>query len=646
MIGVKSMKCPMKATIPLIALFITISAAGCSSISLPSLPSVPWFSSAPKPDPTSEALFEEGTRYFNEKRYARAIDAFTKIKTDHPFSPLLAQAELKVADAHYLNQQYPEAISAFKEFQSMHPTNENIPFVVYRLGLSYFDQFTSIERDQKNTEIAKGYFETVITSHAKSPYAEEARVKLAKCIEYLAEHDFNVASFYLEQEKYPAARDRFEEIVRRYRGSPTAVKSLFYLGESYRREKNGVKAALAYEALIQHYPQSKFAAEAKTQLAQLDKEKHDPLAMLLMRDRRPSATPAPQNNEETANAKFKDVELIAKKEVVFEEPGEDKGFVRRVIDKITPFSSSGDGKKKEDEKKPENWQDLVTKKKTAEKETSPGFFASLWSGLNPFGSSDGKDTKKNDTTQDGQLVNKIDDSLKQKGIDTKNQVAALQTPPAALPDVKEAPAQTMDTGKLLGSVDANLKKGGKDIKELPPPEAAEVFKNPALAEALAGKAQGKAEPPASNVSSSFLSSIDQKLKGSGVEPAKFEQPPSAADRPARKEPPNKVELEPKLPAEKGPLFLSPRETAERSSSAQETANQEKKPPVSDKPQEPAVREIPKTLVRGPSQPQASPAKPAEQSKPTPGQEEENKSAFDRIREDLENIGKVLNPFRW
>jgi hypothetical protein len=53
-------------------------------------------------------------------------------------------------------------------------------------------------------------------------------------------------------------------------------------------------------------------------------------------------------------------------------------------------------------------------------------------------------------------------------------------------------------------------------------------------------------------------------------------------------------------------------------------------------------------VRGPSQPQASPAppKPAEQRKPAPGQEEENKSALDRIREDLENIGKVLNPFRW
>ena len=121
----------------------------------------------------------------------------------------MTDAELKIADAHYLNQQYPEAITEFKEFQSLHPNNENIPFVVFRLGQAYFDQFTSTDREQKNTEIAKGYFETVIKNYPKSPYAAQATEKLAKCIEYLSEYDFNVANFYFQQEKYPAARDRF-----------------------------------------------------------------------------------------------------------------------------------------------------------------------------------------------------------------------------------------------------------------------------------------------------------------------------------------------------------------------------------------------------------------------------------------------------
>src|SRR5439155_17991751 len=112
--------------------------------------------------------------------------------------------------------------------------------------------------------------------------------------------------------------------MRRYRGTPTAVKSLFYLGESYRKEKNGVKAALDYEAIIQHYPQTKFVNNAKTQLAALEKEKHDPLAMLLMRDRRPGSAPPAQNGAETtAITKLKDVDnLITKTNIVYEKPRE------------------------------------------------------------------------------------------------------------------------------------------------------------------------------------------------------------------------------------------------------------------------------------------------------------------------------------
>src|SRR6266404_9144679 len=170
----------IKSMIPVLLFLAWVS--GCSSISMSSMP---W-TSANKADPSAEALFDEGMRNFNEKRYVRAIDKFSKLRTDFPFSPQMTQVELKIADAYYLNQQYPEAINAFKEYQSLHPTNENIALVVYRLGQAYLDQFTSIERDQKNTEIEKTYFENVITNYPKSPYAIDAKEKLAKCVGYLA----------------------------------------------------------------------------------------------------------------------------------------------------------------------------------------------------------------------------------------------------------------------------------------------------------------------------------------------------------------------------------------------------------------------------------------------------------------------------
>lgn len=655
----------MRTKLTLVVLLMATWVAGCSSVSLPSMP---WSSSAIKPDPGAEALFEEGMRYFNEKKYVRAIDNLTKVKTDYPFSPLLTDAELKIADAYYLNQQYPEAIAAFKEFQTLHASNENIPFVVYRLGQAHFDQVTSTDREQKNTEIAKGYFETVVTKYPQSPFAAPAKESLAKCIGYLAEYDFNVASFYFQQEKYPAARDRFEEIVRKYRGTPVAARSLFFLGESYRKEKNNVKAGLAYEALIAHYPESKFTPEAKNQLAQIEKDKQDPLAMLLMRDRRPGTALAGETNSETASAaKLKPGidNLVAKTDVVYEEPGAEKTLFSRVVDVINPFSSS-DSQKKKDEQKPETGIDIVAKKNAAEKQESPGVLGTMWSGINPFASGNTTDQKKNGSTNNNgqlvanqsQLVNQIDDSLKAKGIDSQTQMASLKAPPAEMPKVEEPPPQTMDTEKLLGDIDANLKKGGKNAAELPaPPEAAEVFRNPAAAQAIVASASGKAPEPASVTDSGLLSSIDQKLKSQGVEPSKFELPPIASETKQNTPPqPKQVSLDSKITVEKGPLFLSSSglsssviQTQQKADGPQEPAKEEKKLESSDdKPQEPAVREIPRVLVKGPSQPQpvSTAAKPPEQKKAALPDDEENKGVVDYLKDDLESIGKVLNPFRW
>jgi outer membrane protein assembly factor BamD len=631
---------PMKLPLNVGLMVIVFGAAGCSSISLPSLP---WSSSSATADPTAEALFEVGMRAYNDKKYVRAIDALAKIKTDYPFTPLLTQVELKVADAYYLNEQYPEAVNAFKEFQTMHPTNENMPFVTLRLGQAHFDQFSATERDQKNTEIAKGYFEKVLTDYPKSPQAAEAKEKLAKALEYLAEHEFSIAQFYLQQEKFPAARDRFEEIIRKYKATPTAVKSLFFLGESYRQERNGVRAALAYEALLQHYPQSKYAAQAKIQLAVVEKEKRDPLELVLMRDRRPGATGASEAKEDPALAKLRDLNLVTKKEVVYEEPGEEKGLFRRVVDKINPFSSSGSDKT--EEKQPESALDLLAKKNQAQKSESSGFLSSLW----PFGSSkDSKESARSGDGNAGKVLNQVDEALKQKGIDSPAS-QTVKAPEANLPKVEAVAPPKTDTVALLSSIDANLKKSGKDPEALPAaPEAAAAFRDVAATQEIIAKAAQNNQAAQNVQSGAILNSIDQKLKAQGLEPVKFDIPPTAAEikAAAQKAPAKNVELAPKLAMETGPLFLNPAELSqtEKPASAQGVMKPESKPdnPESDK-------LLPnRILVKGPVQapPAASTAKPAEAKKTASAPDDESKGALEQIRQDIESIGKALNPFRW
>jgi hypothetical protein len=54
------------------------------------------------------------------------------------------------------------------------------------------------------------------------------------------------------------------------------------------------------------------------------------------------------------------------------------------------------------------------------------------------------------------------------------------------------------------------------------------------------------------------------------------------------------------------------------------------------------------LVKGPVQPSTttSAASLAETKKSATSQDEAPKGVFDQMRQDMENVGKVLNPFRW
>jgi outer membrane protein assembly factor BamD len=616
------------------ALLVAVLLSGCSSLSLP------WSNSAPA-NPTAEALFQDGTQFMKDKRYVRAVDSFNKLKVEHPFSPLLTEADLKIADAYYLNEQYPEAINAFKEFQSLHPTSEHIPFVVLRLGESHFNQFTNVNRDQKNTEIARDYFQAVLANHPKSPQAAQAKEKLAKCNGILGEHEFNIADFYFKQEKYPAARDRFEEIVRKYPGTPVAARSLFFLGESYRKEKNSVKAALAYEALLGHYPDNQFSAEAKAQLAQIEKEKHDPLAMLLMRDRRPVAAPVEAKPETAVAVRAKEADnLVAKTEVVYEAPGGEKTMFRRVVDKINPFGSS-DNEKQEDERKQEEKSavDLLAKS-NAEKTESKGFFASLW----PFGGNRAKTVAPSGPGKTDGLVKHIDGSLKQQGIDADAQTAALKPPAADLPNVDDLePKPASDTSKLLLEIDSNLKKEGKSVAAPPPPEPAEGFKTAERARAASQKIQPKAGAEESSSASDLLGSIDEKLKSQGIVPGNFESAPAVNETEVKAAPPREINLEPKAVKEKGPLFLNPADAPTLQQPAPES-EEIAKPESATNPEEPAAQDGFRPLVRGPQAPPA--AKPEEPKKPAMVSDEENKGTFEQLQKDLKNAGKVLNPFSW
>jgi outer membrane protein assembly factor BamD len=178
----------------------------------------------PKPEDTAQELYEAGVDSMAVKEYSDAADYFAKLKDRYPFSSYTVKAELSLGDAYFLGKRYVDASEAYKEFSALHPSNKEIPYVLYQIGLSHFNLFKSIDRPQNHISEALEYFYRVEEAYPDSKYATASKKYIVKCRNKLADHELYIADFFWRSEKYGSAWKRYAYVVRNFKDLPKVQK--------------------------------------------------------------------------------------------------------------------------------------------------------------------------------------------------------------------------------------------------------------------------------------------------------------------------------------------------------------------------------------------------------------------------------------
>jgi outer membrane protein assembly factor BamD len=211
-----------------------------------------------------EVLYKEGLFRFNKREYPEALKKFEELKSSFPDSPpYTIWAELKVSDCHFLQKQYVEAIAAYEEFKKIHPSHEEIPYVQYQIGMSYFNQMLTPDRDQTPTKKALSSFEYLIANYPPSLFTEKAKEKVGVCKKRLADNEFYIGNFYYNHGRFQAAAWRFEGLLEKFPKEPDEDKTLYFLGKSYLELEQLGKAGVAFRKLVTEYPKSHYSKEAR-----------------------------------------------------------------------------------------------------------------------------------------------------------------------------------------------------------------------------------------------------------------------------------------------------------------------------------------------------------------------------------------------
>lgn len=216
-------------------------------------------SKKPKTTENPVDLYVKGVELMNKKKYKDAIEKFTAIREQYPFDPMALVATVKLGDTYFLKKDYVLAAGTYEDYFKAHPDEENIPYVLFKLGECYQKLSPTVDRDQANTLKGIERITYLKNRYPNSSYAAESTDRLAAFIQKLADRELYVGEFYVRTAQYNAAIMRLEAMLKRFPKSKNTDKALFYLYDAHRQLGNQEKADEYLETLRTKYPKSIYA---------------------------------------------------------------------------------------------------------------------------------------------------------------------------------------------------------------------------------------------------------------------------------------------------------------------------------------------------------------------------------------------------
>lgn len=183
---------------------------------------------------TAEEIFRKGELELETgKRKKDALVYFQEVERLYPYTEYAKRALIMQAYTHHQVKEYPEARAAAQRFLDFYPGDEDAPYALYLMALSYYDQIDDVGRDQGITFQALQGMRDVIETYPDSEYARSAILKFDLAFDQLAAKEMEVGRYYLKRGHYAAAINRFRVVVQDFQTTTQTAEALYRLVESY-----------------------------------------------------------------------------------------------------------------------------------------------------------------------------------------------------------------------------------------------------------------------------------------------------------------------------------------------------------------------------------------------------------------------------
>ena len=209
-------------------------------------------------------LYNSGLELLKKKKFDEAIDRFTELEIQYPYSDWSARGQMLIGFSHYSDREYDEAILSLSKFTELNPDHPLVPYAIFLRGYSYYERIPNIELDQEYSEKALDEFLELTNRYPNSKYKKKSFEIMKILRNHLSSKELLIGKFYQSKGNYLAAIKRYKQIIKKYKRSVHTPESLFRLIESYTSIGLVKQANYLYKILSYNFPKSSWKKEGDT----------------------------------------------------------------------------------------------------------------------------------------------------------------------------------------------------------------------------------------------------------------------------------------------------------------------------------------------------------------------------------------------
>jgi len=240
-----------------------------------------------------KVLFDRAMDAMKHGKYDVARITLQTLINTYPDSEFIARAKLAVGDSWYAEgttAAYQQAEVEYKDFITFFPNLPEAAEAQLKIANMHYKQMEKPDRDYTHAMRAEDEYRQLIQQFPDSKLVPESKQRLREVQEVLAERQYRIGRFYFLRESYPAAIARLKTLTDTYPLYSGADDALIMLGHAYEDEGNLIRnsklpeatkvrmihdyqnqAAEEYARIIERYPLSDKADEARSRLKELGK---------------------------------------------------------------------------------------------------------------------------------------------------------------------------------------------------------------------------------------------------------------------------------------------------------------------------------------------------------------------------------------